>query len=120
MQAAIYADGSTSGVAEKVAQMVGRRRAQLEVARELIARLEKDTAKPELTESLAKWAESLKPPGKPNQNSPAWVNQAAKHSFVLYFKTQLDSQTPADVLAQVRASEAKLAASKPILDDAKR
>ena len=117
MMAAIYADGSTAGPPDKIAQMTGRRGAQLEAARELIARLEpavaKETPKPELMGALTQWIDTLKPPGKPKQDSPAWVNQAAKHSFALHFKTQLDSQTPAEVLAGVRLAEAALASSKP-------
>src|ERR1700687_4235445 len=40
IQAAIYADGASSGVPEKVAQFIERRRAILETTRELIHRLE--------------------------------------------------------------------------------
>ena len=41
MQAAIFGDGTTSGIPEKVALLVGRRRATLETTRELIRRCEK-------------------------------------------------------------------------------
>jgi len=41
MRAALYADGSSAGIPEKVAQVVARRRTVLETTRELIDRLEK-------------------------------------------------------------------------------
>ena len=44
VQAAIYADGSTSGIQEKIAEIIARRRAMLETGRELISRLEKARA----------------------------------------------------------------------------
>ncbi len=119
MRAAIYADGSTSGAPEKVAQLLGRRKAQLETARSLITLMlptpDGEPAKAELIEAMGKLADFLKPPGKPNPGSPEWANQAAKQGFVLYFKSQLESQTPAEVLQGVRAAEAKLASSKPAL-----
>src|SRR5437899_6722796 len=56
MRAAIYADGSTAGLAEKVDQLTERRRFGLAITRELIARLEKakaaSSAKPALLADL--------------------------------------------------------------------
>src|SRR5450755_3441969 len=44
LQAALFADGSSAGVPERIAQMVERRRFILGTVRELIARLEKAKA----------------------------------------------------------------------------
>ena len=104
LRAAIYADGSTAGVPEKIALLTGRRKAQLEVARELIKRLE-------VAEDVSPWIESLKPEGKPKYDSPTWVNRAAQHSFVLYFKQKLASEPPASVLTQLRTAERQFAAA---------
>ena len=41
MQAAVYADGTTSGVPAKIAQLIDFRRARLETTRELIRRLDR-------------------------------------------------------------------------------
>jgi hypothetical protein len=41
IQAALYADGTSSGIPEKVAQFIDRRRFMLETTRELIRRIEK-------------------------------------------------------------------------------
>ena len=114
LRAAIYADGSTVGVPEKVALMVGRRKAQLDAARDLIARLEsvKPAATAEAAEGLSLWADSLKSEGRPDYNSARWVNRAAQRTLVLHFKQKLAAETLADVLARVRAAERQLASSK--------
>jgi hypothetical protein len=119
MRAAIYADGTTSGIPEKVAQIIARRKAQLEVARDLITRLEsaseKKIAAPEVAASLQVWIDSTQPKGKVDHNSQAAINQAAKQTFVLRFKSQLGPQEPAEVLAHVRAVERQLELSRPAL-----
>src|SRR5437773_2212117 len=45
MQAAIFADGSTAGIPERIELLIGRRRATLVSIRELIGRFEKATSK---------------------------------------------------------------------------
>ena len=104
LSAAIYADGSTAGVPEKIVLLTGRRKAQLEVARDMIKRLE-------ASEDLSPWIESLKPEGKPKYDSPTWVNRAAQHSFALHFKQKLAVEPPTSVLAQLRTAERQLAAA---------
>ena len=105
MRAAIYADGSSAGLPEKIALMLGRRKAQLTIARELIKRME-------VGEDLTRWTDSLKPEGKPKYDSADWVNRAAQHSFVLHFRQKLASEPQAAVLAQVRVAESQLAGAK--------
>ena len=62
MQAVLYADGSSSGVPEKVALLNTRRAAKLKATRELIARIEKAqssaTSKASLIAALKEWGES--------------------------------------------------------------
>jgi hypothetical protein len=68
VQAAIYADGTSSGIPEKVAQLVERRRFILETTRELIRRLEEaqsaGVAKTALIADLKEWSESMQPARK--------------------------------------------------------
>jgi len=112
IQAAIYADGSTAGVPEKVTQFIERRKAVLATTRELIGRIEKGAAKADLKQ----WADSLQPVGKVRPNSQPVINQAAARSLVIETATKLDTRSKDQVLGALRASEKALAASKPVLN----
>ena len=114
MQAAIFADGSSAGIPEKAAQIVERRRAILATTRELIARLEKPADKADTVAALKQWADSLQPQGKASR-SPAAANQAASQILIRDTAKQLDSGSLDSTLAVLRASEKRLAASKPAL-----
>jgi hypothetical protein len=111
IQAAIYADGSTAGVPEKVTQFIERRKAVLATTRELISRLEKGATKADLT----RWADSLQPVGKVKANSQPVINQTAARTLVSETAGKLESHSIEDTLAGLRASEKALAASKPAL-----
>ena len=113
MRAALYAGGATAGIAEKVAQLLDRRRVMLETTRQAIARIEKaqaeGTAKPALSGDLRRWADSLQPAGKGNRNSPAAINQAAARGVVLAAAARLDTQSLAEALSLLRSWERELA-----------
>lgn len=111
IRAAIYADGSTAGVPEKVAQFIERRRFVLQATRELIGRLEKGAA----AGDLKQWADSLQPVGKVKQSSQPVINQTAARSLILETIAHLGTHTPGETLAKLRASEHALATSKPSL-----
>ena len=119
MRAALYADGSSAGIPEKVTQLVARRRTVLETTREMIGRLEKarsaGTAKDAVIADLRQWFDTLQPAGKGNGNSPAALRQAAARSVVSEGAAQLRSGSVEDTLADLRAAERALAASKPAL-----
>jgi len=119
MQAAIYADGSSSGIPEKVTQLVERRRFTLATTRELIGRLEKaqsaGTAKASVMADLRQWAGSIEQQGRPNRNSQATINQAAGRPLIADAAAGLDAHSIEEELARLRASEKALAASKPPL-----
>jgi hypothetical protein len=102
IQAALYADGSSSGVPEKIAQFIERRRSLLETTRELIRRLEKG----QTAADPRQWADSLQAPGK----SKATINQIAARTLIAETAAHFD-----DALPHLRASERALAASKPAL-----
>jgi hypothetical protein len=110
IQAAIYADGSTAGVPEKVTQLIERRKAILATTRELISRIEKRATKADLMQ----WAESLQPVGKVRPNSQPVINQTAARILVLETAPKLESHST-ETLAALRASEKALVASKPTL-----
>lgn len=111
LTAAIFADGSTAGAPEKVAQFIERRRFVLETTRELIRRIEKGAT----TGDLKQWADSLEPVGKVKAKSQPAINQAAARGLVGETAAELGSHAKEETLANLRASEKALAASKPDL-----
>ena len=111
LQAALYADGSSSGAPEKVAQFIERRRFTLDITRQLIARLEKGASNAE----LKTWAESFPAPTRSNRTSQTAVNNTAARTLILDTAAKLDQQTPAAVVTPLRSSEQALATSKPPL-----
>ena len=119
MRAALYADGSSAGIPEKVEQLVARRHTALETTRDLIGRLEKaqsaGTPKAAVIPDLKEWAASLQPAGKGNRNSPAALNQGVKRSVISDGASRLEKQSLDEVLAGLRATERALASSKPPL-----
>jgi len=119
IRAALYADGSSAGLPEKVDQFVARRRAMLETARALIARIEKaqaaGTGQTALMADLKQWAESMQPAGKGNRNSTAAISQAAARSMVVDSVARLATGSIDEMLGTLRAAEKALAASKPAL-----
>ena len=70
MRAALYEDGSTAGVPEKVAQLMDRRRVMLETVRQVVLRMESaqdDVTKAGLSGGLKRWADTLQPNGEESQ-----------------------------------------------------
>ena len=119
VQAALYADGSSGGAPEKVAQLVEHRRLILQTTRELIGRLEKagsaGTPKATLLADLKQWSGAMQPPTRRERSSPAGINQAAARRLIEDTAALLDAKSPDEVLTSLRASERSLASSKPAL-----
>jgi hypothetical protein len=111
MRAALFADGSSSGIPEKVTALIERRRSVLATTRELIGRLEKGAS----AGDLKQWAASIPEPTRANRTSQPAINQAAAKSLIMDTAARLDGHSAANVLADLRASERALAASKPAL-----
>jgi hypothetical protein len=109
IQAALYADGTSSGVAEKVAQLIERRRFSLETLKKLIDRLEKaksaNTPKASLVTDLKQWADSLQPAGKAKRDSQEAINQAAARSLIADAAASLDAHSLEETLAGLQTSE---------------
>jgi hypothetical protein len=107
VQAALYEDGASSGIPEKIGQLIGRRAATLEATREAIRRIEKaqssGTSKASLIAELRVWAESR----TSATASRTVINDAIGH---------LEERSIEATLAELRRDERVYAASKPALD----
>jgi hypothetical protein len=116
LQAALFADGASSGVPEKITQLTERRRFLLATTRELVTRLEKPgAASPALIADLKQWSESLQPAGKPKRETQLFVNQTAARGLIAETVAALEKYSVEATLAHLRASERAIAASKPVL-----
>jgi hypothetical protein len=115
IRAALYADGASSGIPEKVAQLVERRRHVLQITRELIARLEKSQPKTALAADLKQWAESIPPATRANRSSQTGIDQSAARTLIAETAAQLETHPVEETLAALRANERALAASRPAL-----
>jgi hypothetical protein len=113
IQAALYADGASNGIPEKVAQLVERRRFSLETLKTLIDRLEKakaaNTPKASVIADLKQWADSLQAAGKVKRNSQAAINQAAARTLIADTAGSLDAHSLEETLAGLQASERRAA-----------
>jgi hypothetical protein len=119
LQAALFADGGTAGIPEKIAQMVERRRFILGTLRELISRLEKaqaaSTPKDAVIADWKQWGESLQPPARANRTSQTTIDQTAAWGIIANAVNWLDSHSADETHAKLRAGERSLAVSKPAL-----
>ncbi len=117
LTAALYADGSSAGTAEKVALILGRRKSTLETARELIRRIDKarqsGTGKAAVLADLKQWTDSLQTQGRANRMTPANVNQAAARSVVSRAIEYLDQHSIDETLENLRWTERVIAAALP-------
>jgi hypothetical protein len=119
MRAAIYADGSTGGIPEKVGQLIERRRHSLETTRELVRRFEKaksdGTPRETLAAELRQWAESMPPVKRSERNTQRAINQSAATGLIGEAASRLGGESLDATLAQLREAERLLASSKPEL-----
>ena len=117
LQAAIFADGSSSGDPAKVTQIVEHRRVMLKTTREAIQHLEKAKGMPkaDAIADFKKWAESMPDPVRKNRYRPEGVNQFDAKAFLAGIPAQLETGSIESVLASLESSEKAMAASKPAL-----
>jgi hypothetical protein len=115
MQAAIYADGTTAGIPEKVAQLVERRRATLAAVREVMARVAKAASPEAARADLKQWSDSMTPPTRANFRSQAAINQAAAKAIIALASSRLATLPLDKMLEEARSVEEAMAASKPAL-----
>jgi len=119
VQAAIYADGATAGVPERIAQLLDRRRFLLDTTRELIRRIEKAKAdgwnKVAVESDLRQWSDSLPPQGRQRQVTQQSIDQQAGRERIAETISALNAQSFDEVVAKLRTAEDSLASSKPPL-----
>jgi hypothetical protein len=119
LQAALFADGSSAGIPEKITQIVERRRFVLGTIREAIARVEKaqaaSTPKATLIAEFKQWADSLRPAARASRTAQTTINQTAATGVVSDAIAWLDAHSFEETLAKLRVGERSLAASKPVL-----
>jgi hypothetical protein len=119
LTAAIYADGTTAGLPEKVTQLVERRRAILATARELIGKLEKakaaGTSASAAAADLKQQAEALPSLTRSTQNQQPAINQSAAKMLTTETAGQLGAHSIDETVSWLRATESRLASSKPAL-----
>lgn len=115
LRAALYADGTSAGDPERVAQFIARRKHVLETVREALKRAEKAGSKDALVGDFKQWSNSIPAPTKANFGNQNTINQAADRTFLSETVRQLDSNSLESYVADLRAIEKKLAASKPPL-----
>jgi lambda repressor-like predicted transcriptional regulator len=115
IRAAIYADGTSAGIAERVTLLLDRRRALLETTREAIRRVEKTPDRAALISGLNEWADTLRATGRSNGMSPAAIKQAVAHRVVLLVAKALETHPPSEVIERFRVAERELVESKPPL-----
>lgn len=106
MQAALFADGSSAGIPEKVTQLIGLRRTTLETTRELVTRLEKgkDGDPATLVEALRQWAGTIPEPAKRERGTPAAVARFTQRELISATAAQLGKGSVQEVLAKLTAS----------------
>jgi hypothetical protein len=115
MTGAIFADGSTAGIPEKVTLLIERRRAALQAVRELIGRVGKAAAKDALIADLRQWSDSMPPPTRANARSQAAINQGVSKMMISNARNHLAAEPIEKVLADLRNLERFLAVTKPAL-----
>jgi len=119
--AAIYMDGASVGSPEKIKEIMDRRKMRLDTARELIQRIEKGQAdkkeKDAVVAELREWGNSLVPVAKLGALRPATADpsKAAARIIILTAASKINAQGIEGELAELKKTEAELAASKPAL-----
>lgn len=109
VQAAVFADGSTAGVPEKITAFVERRKAVLGAVRELIARVDKGAS----ADDLKQWSESIAPARRASPTAQATINANAVRGTIGDAVRFWESHSKDETMVRLRGIEKVLAASKP-------
>jgi hypothetical protein len=115
LQAAIYADGATAGVADRVAWLIGRRRTLLETTREIIRRIEKAGSASAAKADLLQWSEGMPALTRANRNTAVGFNQAVAKSAIADAVRGLDGDEAGVVVRRLKTLEGALATAKPAM-----
>jgi len=108
VQAALYADGQTSGDPGKIKELIAGRSSRLQVTRELIRRIEtaqsNGTSKSAIVESLKQWSAGLELP-----------NQTITRSGIGNAIRNLEQESIEATVSELKRVERAIATSKPAL-----
>ena len=119
IQGAIYADGSTAGVPDKVSQLVDRRRFCLTTVRDMIRQLEAGRAASTPNETVAAnlrhAAEVMQAPPTAGKTAAIRVNQAAGKSLLAETAGYVEKHSLDETLAKLHGWAKAMAESKPAL-----
>ncbi len=119
LQAAIYADGSTAGIPERVTKLVERRRASLQTVRDLLHRLEMattaKTSKEHVSAILKQAAEFMALKPDVDKMSQHAIDLAVGKSLFVDTADYLDTHSLDETIASLQAKENALKGSKPAL-----
>ena len=117
VQAVIYADGSTAGLPDRVALLIGRRNFSLTTVQDLIRRVElaqtQHASKDLAAAALRRSAEFMVLPPGADKMSPQSINQAAGRQFFGDTADYLDKHSIEETLTRLHEWEKALANSKP-------
>jgi hypothetical protein len=119
LEAAVYADGSTAGMPEKVKMLIARRQSSLETVRELIHRVtnsqEGKMPKEMAATTLRRASEFMIAATNIDKKSQHAVNQMAAYGLYMDTAAYLDEHSMEETLEKLKAWEKALAESKPAL-----
>jgi len=117
LTAAIYADGTSAGEPQKIAQLIERRKALLATTRQLIGFLvnAKASSASAAAAGLKQQAEALPGLTRSTQNSQPAINQSAAKTLTAETAAQLGSHSIDETIAWLRGAESRLASSKPAI-----
>ena len=115
LQAAIYANGSTAGVPDRVEWLIGRRRTTLETTREIIRRIGKAANAAAAKADLEQWSEGMPALTRANRNTAVGFNQAAAKSAIADAVRGLEGGDTGRVVTRLKMLERALASAKPAL-----
>ncbi len=119
MRAAIYGDGSTAGIPEKVTQLLERRRFTLKTIREMIAKLSEaqtsGKASSAIAADLRAWSAGLPEATRRNRNSQETINNNAARSLLAEYAGLLEKQSTSEIIQAAEKRAKALASSKPTL-----
>ena len=119
VQGAIYADGSTAGVKDRLEILLDRRRFSLTTVRDLVRRMEAGVqagmAKEAIAANLERAGEFLGPVGKMDRINAIQINRAAARDLISEAGAYLGLHSVDQTLVMLRRWEKTLAESKPAL-----
>jgi hypothetical protein len=119
IRAAIYSDGTTAGIPQRVQVLLDRRRAAREAIGELLNRLHAaksaNAVRVNFATSLNRSAEIMTPPPNSDKMSTFAISRSITKNYFLEIAAYLDAHTFDQAITLLESKQKELAASKPAL-----